>query len=87
MRENMGMGMGMLDDEPFCHPSNAFFINQRSFNQAQPQGWWGPVIEEIPNDNEDQTFESKPASTESIVAEEGISSDVEAKLVNIKQQY
>lgn len=97
MRGNMGMGMGMsmgmgmLDDEPFSRPSNEVFIDQRPFNSAQPQGRRGPVIEELPDDNEAPASESKPASTEPIVEhpdEEAVSGDdVEHESRNIRQQY
>lgn len=90
MGMGMGMGMGMLDDDPFHRPSNEVYIDQRPFNPPQPQGRRGPVIEELPDDNEAPAPESKPANTEPIIEQpddEAIPGDVENESRNISQQY
>lgn len=81
-----------LDDEPFDPPSNEVFIDHRHFNPPQPHVRQGPVIEELPDDNEVSASESKPANTEPIVEhpdEEAIpdTGDVEHEARNIRQQY
>jgi len=90
MGMGMGMGMGMLDDEPFRRSSNEVFIDQSPFNPPQPQGRRGPVIEELPDDNEAPASESKPASTEPIIEhpdDEAIPGGVEHESRTIGQQY
>eukprot|EP01018_Ginkgo_biloba_P038010 Gb_12064 [translate_table: standard] len=82
--------MGILDDGPFGHSSNDFFIDQRPFNPPQSETRRGPIIEELPDDHEAPASDSMRNQQEPIVEhpdDETSPGDTEQHPINVTQQY
>eukprot|EP00252_Welwitschia_mirabilis_P019489 TRINITY_DN4529_c0_g1_i1.p1 TRINITY_DN4529_c0_g1~~TRINITY_DN4529_c0_g1_i1.p1 ORF type:complete len:299 (-),score=72.97 TRINITY_DN4529_c0_g1_i1:292-1188(-) len=75
-----------------ARPRNEFFLEQRPFNPPPPQtgARRGPVIEELPDDEETLPVESRPNNKEPIVEhpdDDGLSGDTEHGQGSRSRQY